>query len=140
MRLSWLFGSIRPRLAFLILLAMTALVGLLIYQQVQKHNSDEAHADENLQRLAVFAAHAERERFDAAQRLLVLATQTSAFRTVAATPQSQEAYDSCTKTLFVLDELLPETSGFALWDTNGSVLCSSHAAKTGEFSVADRLW
>ena len=141
MKASWLLRSIHVRLATLIILAMTALVVLLIYQQVQRHNDDKRRGDENLQRLATFAAYAEREQFDAAERLLVLAAQSGqTLRTVAAQPDSQEAFDRCTSALFVLDRLLPETSGFALWDTNGNSLCSSEAAKRGEYNVTDRLW
>jgi signal transduction histidine kinase len=134
------FRSIRVRLAALILIAMVGLIGMLIYQQVQKHNSDRDHGDENLQRLAVFVAHAERERFQAAERLLTLAKQAQSLRTMALNPTSRDAFDKCTSGLFVLDQLLPGTSGFSLWDTNGNSLCSSKGAKVGEFHAADHLW
>jgi signal transduction histidine kinase len=132
--------GIRARLALLILLAMTALVALLIYEGMRQHADDRRAADANLQRVATFAAHSERERFDAAQRLLTLAAQSPAFAKVAASPGAKDAFDSCTRALFVLDQLLPETSGFALWDTNGDALCSSKGAAHGEFNVRDRLW
>lgn len=122
---------------------MTSLVALLIYQQVRERADNKRQADEGLLRLATFAAYAERERFDAAERLLVLATPAQAFREVAATPSSTDAFDRCTRTLFVLDQILPEnteTTGFALWDTSGKSLCSSKGAKLGEYSVSDRLW
>lgn len=134
------YRSIHARLAALILLAMSALIVLLVYQQIREQHDQRQRADENLRRLATFAAYAERERFDAAERLLVLAAQGAQFRAVAASPDSPEAYDRCTSTLFVLDQLLPETSGFALWDTSGRTLCSSEAAKKGEFSAAETLW
>src|SRR6266513_5172906 len=125
MRIPSFFASIRARLAILILLAMLLLAGVLISQELRKRSDDKREADANLLRLATFAAHNERERFDAAERLLVLASQGSSFRKVAATPDSKDAFDGCTTALFVLDRLLPETSGFALWDTSGNVLCSS---------------
>lgn len=132
--------SVRGRLAGLVLLAMLALVGMLVYQQVQRQRDDRRHGDENLQRLAVFVAQAERERFAAASRLLVLAKQAESLRAVAANPTSTDAYDRCTAALFILDQLLPTTSGFALWDTSGNSLCSSKGAKVGEYSVAGKLW
>lgn len=134
------FRSIRARLATLILIAMAALVVVLVYQEFEERNSDRERGDENLRLLATFAAHAERARFDAAERLLVLALQAQTLRTAALEPGSTEAFDRCTGSLFVLDQLLPGTSGFALWDTSGRTLCSSEAAKPGEFSVADSLW
>jgi signal transduction histidine kinase len=140
MRVPSLFASIRPRLAVIILLAMTALGALVVYQEVRKHSEDKKDADTNLQRLATFAAHAERQRFDAAERLLVLASQAQSLRKVASAPDSKEAFDSCTSSLFVLDQLLPETSGFALWDPSGNSLCSSKGATRGQYTVADRLW
>ncbi len=140
MRIAAPFASIRPRLALLILLAMTALGVVLIYQEFQKHATDKKHADENLLRLTNFAAHAERERFDAAERLLVLAQQGTALRNMALAPDSKENFDKCTSGLFVLDQLLPETSGFALWDPSGRSLCSSKGATPGQYSVRDRLW
>lgn len=140
MALPSILRGIRARLAAIILLAMTALVVLLVYQQIDAREDDKRRGDDNLRRLATFAAYAERERFQAAERLLVLALQAQALRTIALDPSSTEAFDACTRTLFVLDQLLPETSGFALWDTEGSILCSSEAAKRGEFSVSENLW
>ena len=119
---------------------MTALGGVLVYQEFQKHETDKKHADENLLRLTNFAAHAERERFDAAERLLVLAQQGTALRNMALAPDSKENFDKCTAGLFVLDRLLPETSGFSLWDPSGHSLCSSKGATPGQYSVTDRLW
>ena len=132
--------SIRARLALIILFAMTALVGLLIYQGVRQQREDRRRADENLLRVTTFAAHSERERFDAAKRLLTLASQSQSFRNVAAFPRSKEAFNSCTSALFNLDRLLPETSGFALWDASGNSLCSSKGATTAQYNVRDRLW
>lgn len=135
------FRSIRARLVAIILASMLALVGLLVYQHVQDRSDDRERAEANLQRLARFAAQAERERFNAAERLLAISAQAGQqLRAVALAPDSQEAYDRCTSGLFVLDQLLPETSGFALWDTNGDSLCSSKGAERGEYSVANHLW
>ncbi len=119
---------------------MVVLVGLLVYQHVQQRSDGERRAEENLQRLALFAAKAERERFESAERLLGLAARAQQFQELAADPTSVEAFDRCTSTLFVLDVLLPGTSGFALWDTDGRVLCSSEAAKVGEFDASNNLW
>ena len=53
---------------------------------------------------------------------------------------SHDAFDGCTRSLFVLDQLLPGTSGFALWDTDGNSLCSSKGATRNRYHVNDRLW
>jgi hypothetical protein len=136
-----LLRGIRARLAAIIILAMTALVVLLVYQQIQERNEDRRQGEENLQRLAVFAAHAQRERFESAERLLALVAQSSTqMRALAAAPDSVEAFDACTRTLFVLDALLPGTTGFALWDTSGRSLCSSEGAVPGEYNVVDHFW
>ncbi|MBI5289963.1 MAG: sensor histidine kinase [Chloroflexi bacterium] len=119
---------------------MLGLISLLIYMQFQRHQTEKEDGDEDLKRLAVFVAHAERERFIAAERLLTLAKQAEPLRAMAANPESQQAFDRCTSSLFVLDQLLPGTSGFALWDTSGRALCSSKGAKVGEYNVADHLW
>jgi len=96
--------SIRARLAVLIVVAMAALVGLLVYQQIQKRSDNKARGDDSLVRLAKFAAQAERERFDSAHRLLVLAKQATSLRAAATTPPDSpdyaKAYDGCTAGLF----------------------------------------
>ena len=70
----------------------------------------------------------------------MLASQSQSLRQVAATPGASDAHDSCTRTLFALNALLPETAGFALWDTSGNILCSGKGARQGEYNVRDRLW
>lgn len=133
--------SVRGRLAVIIVLAMVALVVLLIYQEIDSRADRERRGEADLRRLATFAAHAQRERFLAAERLLTLVRNSgTALRPILATPDSTEAYDQCTRTLFVLDALLPGTSGFALWDKDGNSLCSSEGAKRGEFNVRGHLW
>lgn len=141
MRFVRAFGGIRGRMAVLILLAMAALVVMLGIRAIEKRNGEREQNEANLLRLATFAAQAQRERFDTAERLLLLASQSgTALREAAANPADPARFDRCTSGLFVLDQLLPETSGFALWDTSGSIICSSEAARTGEFSAADELW
>jgi two-component system OmpR family sensor kinase len=135
-----LLRGIRVRLALLIIIAMAALFGMVVYQEFRSYNTDRKNGDENIQRLAVFAAQAQRERFEGARRLLKLgATSGTAFRNVAER-RDQESFDACTRGLFVLDQLLPETTGFTLWDPAGNTLCSSEAAAMGEYSAGDRLW
>lgn len=139
MNLSPTLRSIRVRLALLIVLAMTALVGFLVYQSIQDRADEKEQVRDDLRRLAVFAAQAERARFDATENLLKLTTSAESLRNVAADPTNQEYFDACTRGLFVLDQILPGIRS-TLYDTSGEVLCSSRAAKRGEFSAADSLW
>jgi signal transduction histidine kinase len=133
------FQSIRARLGLIIVLAMVALVGYLVYTAFDDRSEEKQRARENLERLAMFAATAERTRFDATENFLNIVTRAQSFRDVAADPNDQEKYDACTRGLFVSDQLVPGTR-FSLWDVDGNILCSSRGAKPGEFSAADRLW
>lgn len=131
--------SLRARLAVIVMLAMTALVAFLVYQAIQDRADEEEQVHEDLRRLAVFAAHAERERFEATENLLELATSAESFRNMARDPNNPEYLDACTRSLFTLDQILPGIRS-TLYDTSGSVLCSSRAAEPGEFSADDKLW
>jgi hypothetical protein len=55
-------------LAAIIVLAMMALVVLLVYQEIEERSDEKRAGEENLRRLATFAAYAERERFETAER------------------------------------------------------------------------
>jgi signal transduction histidine kinase len=139
MRLPAFIGSIRARLAAIIVLAMVALVVLLVYQAVEDRTREKERGVENLEGLALFAARAERERFDAAEHLLGMAAGSESLIAAALSPDDPEAREACTRTLFIMDELLPGNR-FALWDTDGDSLCSSHGALRGEYSAAGRAW
>jgi signal transduction histidine kinase len=131
--------SIRVRLAALIILAMTALVVFLVVEAVRERNDELDRADANLQSLAYFAARGERERFDATENFLLLASQSKSLRDVAQAPDNQEYFDACTRGLFVSDQLVPGTR-FALWDAQGSLLCSSRADQRGADSAERFRW
>ena len=133
------FRSIRARLALIIVLAMTALVGLLVYQGIEQRNEDQRRERDNLTRLASFAAQAQRARFDAVERFLAIASTAQSLRTVALAPNDREAVDACTRALFVSDQLVTGAR-FTLFDRSGQVLCSSRAARPGEYSAASSLW
>jgi signal transduction histidine kinase len=139
MRVRSFYHSIRVRLGLLIALAMVALVGYLIYDQIQEHSEEEERARESLERLALFAASAERTQLDATENFFVIVKQAESFTKVAATPDDQAAYDACTRGLYISDQLVPGTR-FSLWDLEGNSLCSSRGAKRGEFSAANSLW
>jgi signal transduction histidine kinase len=126
-------------LALIIVLAMTALVGLLVYQGIDQRNEDQHRERENLTRLASFAAQAQRARFDAVERFLVIASTAQSLRTVALAPNDREAVDACTRALFVSEQLVTGAR-FALFDRSGQVLCSSRAARPGEYTAANSLW
>jgi signal transduction histidine kinase len=131
--------SIRVRLAIIIVLAMTALVGFLVYQAIEDRSNEREQVHEDLRRLAVFAAHAERERFEATENLLSLVTGAESLRNVARDPDNREYFDACTRGLYIIDQILPGIRS-TLYDTSGSVLCSSRAAERSEFSASDKLW
>jgi hypothetical protein len=67
--LQW-YRSIRVRLGLLIVLTLAALVGYLIYAGVREHAAERDRAHDNLQRLASFAATAERTQFEATENFL----------------------------------------------------------------------
>jgi two-component system OmpR family sensor kinase len=131
--------SIRVRLAALIILAMTALVAFLVVQAIRERGAELDRADANLESLSYFAARGERERFEATENFLVIASQAKSLRDVAQNPDSPEFFDACTRALYVSDRLVPGTR-FTLWDTQGSLLCSSYADAPGSFSAADLRW
>jgi signal transduction histidine kinase len=131
--------SIRVRLAALIILAMLALVVFLVVEAVRERSDELDRVDRNLESLAYFAARGERERFEATENFLAIASPAKSLRDAALAPDNQEFHEACTRGLFVSDQLVPGTR-FFLWDAQGSLICSSRADARGSLSAVDKRW